>query len=292
MPKTEIRLWPGVPDLRALGARNFDDLIGASGALEGEGQGKLVQSGRDSSTLRYPLPGTVTPAGKRASQPRGAGTGFVYLTRWSGGSLREKTAARMTEPRSLSFAARAWNLFCHLREYGVGTAQPLAMGEEPAAIFASRSFLATRELELMQPLTGYLAERTDKDTRRRLAHSLGLMLARIFDARVELSQLRLESIFVARGAPKIACGSPVHGMASRNLPQLALATVHGGRIRDELGPEQSVQLLQHLLNQVDPTWRLARRDLYRVFYYSIGNRISSAERREILKRTLSANSSA
>lgn len=300
MPESTIRLWPGVPDLAALGARGFDDLIGASGALDGEERGEVVATDDDRVVLRYPLPGTVTRAGERAGRPRGAGTGFVYLTRWRAGSLRDKTAARLSAPRSASFAARAWNLICHLREYGVGTAEPLAMGEESAALFANRSFLATRELEAMQPLTDYVAHHRDATTRRRLAHAVGLMLARVFEARVDLPRLSLASLFVSRldageacAAQKIAESlghgeahddSPVPGLEKRPLPELALATVNGGRLLERFDERQALASCERLLAQVDEAWQLDPRELLRVFHYSIGRRMNRDRKRQILER--------
>jgi hypothetical protein len=300
MSETEIKLWPGVPDLHALGARDFDDLIGASGELEGEERGEVLLESAERSVLRYPLPGTLTRAGERPGRPRGAGTGFVYLTRWQGGSLRDKTAARLSAPRSLSFAARAWNLICHLREHGVGTAQPLAMGEETAALFSTRSFLATRELELMQPLADYLEANRGSTARRRLAHALGLLVARLFEARVELPTLSPETIFVSRegageecAAQKIqevlapvdkSCGSPVPGLEKRPLPELAIASVHGGCVVESFKERESMDLLRRLGAGVAESWQLDERELLRVAHYAFLRRVPRERRRALVSQ--------
>lgn len=305
MPESEIRLWPGVPDLHALGARDFDDLIGVSGQLEGEERGELIHEEPGRTVLRYPLPGTVTRAGERPTRPRGAGTGFVYLTRWTRGPLGERATARLTPPRSQSFASRAWNLICHLREHGVGTAQPLVMGEENSALFAKRSFLATRELELMLPIPAYLEQYRDPTSQRRLAHALGLLFARLFEAGVDLPHLRLDSVFVSHdggeGAcaaqkiqevlqPSATCNSPVPGLETNPLPELALATVHGGRIRDSLSEAEVLGVLRRMAEQVDSAWQLCPRELMRVAHYALLRRLPKARRRSLqaqLQRALS-----
>lgn len=290
MDDPRIRLWPGVPDLRSLGARELSDLLGDTPGLEAAGELELVQRDEGREVLRYPLPGTVTKAGAKPSAPRGAGTGFVYLRRWTGGSLKQKTAARLTHPRSTSFAARDWNLLCHLREHGVGTCQPLALGEEPSPLFASRSFLVTRELANMRPVPVHLQEATESDGRRRLAHALGLYLARIAEARVSLPHLRLDSIFVSR--PKAEGGScaaqasgasqasPVPGLARRPLPELALASVRGARVLESWSLDDTREQLQRLFAGVDEE-QLEPRLAYRVFHHAAGPRASRAEKRRV-----------
>jgi hypothetical protein len=283
MDDPRIRLWPGVPDLPALGVREFSDLMGDSPRPVAMERAELVYKDAVRQVLRYPLPGTVTPAGTRAEAPRGAGTGFVFVTRWTGGGLGDKSAARLTHPRSSSFAVRAWNLFCHLREHGVGTAEPMAMGEESSPLFASRSFLVTRELANMRPVSVYLSEVIEPDARRRLAHALGLFLGRIAEARVRLPDLGPDSIFVSRQGGAESCGavrsSPVPGLTRRPLPELALTTVHGGRVLESWTVDNTREELQHLFASVDDSWQLGPRFLYRVFHHACGPVITRAEKR-------------
>ena len=273
-----------MPDLASLGAREVADLLHEGGGLEGEARAERVRTAGERRVLRYPLPGTVHRAGEKPSAPRGAGTGFVYLTRWDGGSLRSKTTARLTTPRSSSFAARAWNLYCHLREHGVGTAEPMAMGEEGSPLFSSRSFLVTRALDNMRPLPVVLREGTGAVERRRLAQALGLFLGRIADARVRLPRLKLSAIFVARTPGGGSCGgaSPVPGLARRALPELALATVNGGRILESWRREDSLEFLQQLAAQVDGDWRLDGRDIQRVRRHATAG-LEAAERRSLAR---------
>lgn len=238
--------------------------------------------------LRYALPGTLRLPGVKPSPPRGAGTGFVYLRRWSGGSLAEKTAARLTHPRSTSFAARDWNLYCHLREHGVGTAQPMAMGEEAAPLFAARSFLVTRALANMLSLPDHLREHPGAEQRRHLAQALGLFLARIAEARVRLPRLELADVFVAQGRGAASCSAneapPVPGLARRALPELALASVTGGRILERWSLEETAAVLQCLASQVEEGWRLGPRLFYRVLRHAAGPDATREERKRAWRR--------
>ena len=270
--------------------------MGDTGALEGERPDSVVSRSAARTLVRYPLPGTVHFAGEKRTPPRGAGTGFVYLTRWTGGSFTEKARARLTTPRSASFAARAWNLFCHLREHGVGTAEPLAMGEEPGPLFASRSFLATRELDGMLSLPEYLAQGPDAAARRRLGHALGLTLAHVAGARVELPQLELDQIFVSRTAGGDGCAAnQLQEFVERKqlggtslpvsqLPEIAIAVVDGGRILEGFGIEERLEGLQRLAAQVDEGWEPTARELLRVARHALGANLQRAERHRALRR--------
>ncbi len=292
----QVRLWPGVPDLRALGASTFSDLMGDTDGLEGERTDGVISRSAARTLVRYPLPGTVHFAGEKRTPPRGAGTGFVYLARWTGGGFAEKARVRLQAPRSMSFAARAWNLFCHLREHGVGTAEPLAMGEEPGALFAGRSFLATRELDGMLSLPELLAQGPDAAARRRLGRALGLTLAHVAGARVELPQLELDQIFVSRTAGGDGCaanqlqefvGRKQQGGTSlpvSQLPEIAIAVVDGGRILDEFGVRERLDGLQRLAAQVDEAWEWTPRELLRIARLTLGAGLPREERRRALRR--------
>jgi hypothetical protein len=302
MVTSEIRLWPGVPDLHALGAKCFEDLMGASGELEGESLGEVQGEREGWRLLRYPLPGTMHAPGQKPSRPRGAGTGMVDLIRWSGGSLGSRMGTRFQTPRSASFAAHAWNLICHLREAGVGTAEPLAMGQENSAVFAKRSFLVTRALEPMQPLTDYLAANKGGEVRRHLLHALGLFLRRVQLAGVELPELGPRALFVTRlSATKVdACAiqkihvsmggtepkpaSPVPGFETRALPELALAQVHGGRIHGKLSIEERADHLAQLGMGPGVRELFSPRDLLRILHHALPLSLDRKGRRQAMVR--------
>jgi len=297
MSFAQVHFWPGVPDLAALGARQVEDLLGTGDALEEEERAEVVAQEEGRVVLRYPLPGTVTRVGERGRRPRGAGTGFVYLTRWTGGSLSERMSARLTPPRSSSFAAREWNLICHLREHGVGTAEPLAMGEERASVFARRSFLVTRELESMQRLPDYLAREHGAEPRRHLAHALGLFVARLRDARVELPGLELRQLFVSISGSGESCAvqqlsealgadTPVSGLRRSRLPQIALTSVRGGRVREAVQPEAAAEWLRRWVDQLEPAWEVSPLELARVAHHALTRGGSRARRRALWHRHL------
>lgn len=274
--------------------------MGLSGDLEGEPQGELLRSGGGVSVLRYALPGTVHHVGTKRTAPRGAGTGYVDVQRWTGGAWSERLGARFKAPRSESFAAHAWNLFCHLRESGVGTAEPLAMGQTASALFASQSFLVTRALEPMKSIPDYLAEHTDAEGRRCLAHALGLFLNRILEAGVALPALDPSHVFVSRRKEKPSCAirkiqdqvaggdahSPVPELVTSRLPELALGNVDGGRIQPELVLAARVEQLR--------LWGRGQRDLFsardllRIAHYALGNSTLPRERRRALRQLQTA----
>jgi hypothetical protein len=76
----------------------------------------------------------------------------------------------------------------------------------------------------------------------------------------------------------------VPGLARRPLPELALGSVDGGRILEAFGPADGAKLLQQLHDQIEPDWRLAPRELQRVFHYACGRRAAPAERRRAWRR--------
>lgn len=270
--------------------------MGGSGELEGESQGTFKVQGADYSVLRYPLPGTVHAPGEKPSRPRGAGTGYVELQRWTGGGLGARFGARLSQPRSASFAARAWNLICHLREAGVGTAEPLAMGQEESPLFARRSFLVTRALDPMQTLPEYLASNPGQVERNAVCHSLGLLLRRVQDAGVELATLSPQTLYVARLSNKqddncaiakikdAQQSSPVKGMRTRSLPELALADVNGARIHPELSIQQRATQLLGLARSPGVRETLDPRDLLRIAHHALGRTASPAERRRAMRQ--------
>ncbi|MFT7485410.1 MAG: hypothetical protein ACI9F9_001260 [Candidatus Paceibacteria bacterium] len=303
MVTSEIRLWPGVPDLRALGARSFEDLMGSTGELEGEPQGEPRPAPGEVEVLRYALPGTIHHPGTKPTAPRGAGTGFVDVWRWRGGPWGQRLSARFRSPRSESFAAHAWNLYCHLREAGVGTAEPMAMGQQNSMLFASESFLVTRAMEPMQSLREYLETNEDDRGRRQLCHALGLFLRRILQARVELPALTPATLFVSRRKLDASCAirkiadqaagrqpqvpTAISDLDTRPLPELALVDVHGGRIHEQFPVEaQRAQLQVWAANrEVQELFR--PRERLRVAHYALGTALAPRPRRRALRQLTS-----
>lgn len=308
MAQTELRLWPGVPDLAALGASSFDDLMGrAGGRLETEDRGTVVHRTARHLVLRLPLPGTPDAQGRVHERPRGAGTGWVYLTRYVGGRVSERLDARLSAPRSTSFAARDWNLICHLRGAGVGTPEPLAMGEVVRPVFSRTSFLMTRALDDMQPLPEWLVKHTGTDERRHAALALGLFLGRLVGSRVHLPWLEAAHLYLSAAgsadSPHVeddACAARkiaalvrgpepelIPGAVFRELPGVALGSVRSGRITPALLLSTQLETLRHAQRGLPPELRLTPREAFRVFHHAVGRGLSPIERRS-LWRQLSA----
>jgi hypothetical protein len=302
MPQTMIRLWPGVPDIEALGASRFEDLMGGGGLL-GEQRAEVVHRTRRHTVLRVPLPGTPDREGRVHEAPRGAGTGWVYLTRYTSGPLLERADARLSSPRSTSFAARDWNLICHLREHGVGTPEPLAMGEVVRPLFSGHSFLMTRALDSMQQLPEWLERNPGADQRRRAALALGLTLARLVASRVHLPRLEAEHLYLsaassdqspvedgACAARQIAAlvhdgpKTPVPGTVFRQLPEVALGSVRSGRITPALLLSTQLELLRNVMRGLPPELWPTPREAYRVFFHAVGRGLPGAERRSLWKQ--------
>ena len=236
---TQVLLDPGVPDLAALGAPAAEAWLEGFEAPGGE----LVTSDGGREVRRVPLPGTLS------GRPRGAGTGWVLWIRYGPAALAERLFARFTHPRSDSLAGREWNLFCALRRAGVATPAPLALVWEEHPLFAPRSALVTRALEGATPLEAWFARAGDPARRRRACTALGLALARMGAAGIDLplapgrllllededptrpaspaDACGLEQVLAARRAP-VDVGRPVRW---RRLPEVVVADARGGRIR-------------------------------------------------------------
>lgn len=307
MVQTEIRLWPGVPDLGALGASSFEDLMGRVGRLSTEDRAEVVHRTSRHTVLRLPLPGTPDPAGRVHESPRGAGTGYVYLTRYVRGGLGERLDARLSAPRSTSFAARDWNLICHLRQGGVGTPEPLAMGEIVRPVFSRCSFLMTRALDGMQPLVEWLRLHPEPSERRAATLALGITLARLIASRVHLPSIEAGHLYLASAssadsphveddacaAQKIAAlaqpkelGSLVPGAVFRRLPEVAVGSVRGGRITPALLLSTQLETVRHVLRGLPDELHPTTREAYRVFFHAIGRRTSRSERRSLWRQLI------
>ncbi len=281
MKAPHVRLAPGVPDLASLGARTVDELF-VAGALEGEPQAQVLATGPGVSLTRVPLPGTPGPGGRRIGRPRGAGTGWVWVERFERATLAESLRARLGHPRSTSLAARSWNLLCHLRAHGVPTPEPLAVGELGGEPFARRSVLVVRELERSTPLPRWWTE-AEPAARRAAARALGELLARIARAGLVLPELGLADLYLAqpRTPPGADCGSPVAGLRSRRLPELALARVRGGRL-GRLRARAGLAELERLGRDARDLGAVRPREWLAVWYRARGRGLTRSERRRDL----------
>jgi hypothetical protein len=279
-------LAPDVPDLSALGATQPEDLLGTGSPLLEEARAERVGGSAGSQLWRCPLPGTPGSDGRRNGPPRGAGTGWIYIRRYQQPTTRDLLRARLTHPRSDSLAQRDWNLLCHMRAEGVNTPEPLAVGSTASSWIAKRSFLVTRALDEVQPLIEWLAQSgVQLDVRRRGLRAVGLMLRRLFTARVELPGLRLEHIQLSiqdpvradldadacsmeqiaqvradrSGALPIVDGN----LRWRRLPTVVLTSVVGGGITKRVRPG-SVRKCLRSLNTEALACELQRSDRLRV----------------------------
>jgi hypothetical protein len=184
MNTSTLRLAPDLVDLASLGADCFEDLMGWTGDLVGESRAELVAEGRCWKLWRAPLPGTPDESGLVTEAPKGSGTGWIRIKRFEGGGFSDVMRARLKQPRSSSFAVKEWNLLCQLRERGVPTQEPLAVGEVSVALFSPSSVLVTRELESVLPMDAWLLERANGRSRARLSRALGVFFRRFFAAGV------------------------------------------------------------------------------------------------------------
>ena len=243
------KLAPGVPDWAALGASRPEDLLAGDG-LETAAVAHEVSRGKDSSLFRLPLPGTPDQ-GLPPARPRGAGTGFMYLRRYPSVRLGHALRTRLTAPCSDSAALRDWNLLCHLRSAGIVTPEPLAWCARGGSFFAQQSALVTRALTGTRPVLEWLEAEEDPARRRLGVTALGLALARLFTARVELPRLSLDHLHLStarsQSRPDSAAGDcgaeQLLGMQSdasdapfaaklswRRLPDVVLMNVSEGRM--------------------------------------------------------------
>jgi hypothetical protein len=258
-----IQLAPGVPDLASLGVADsesarIDDVVPP------QGRARTIASEDGVEAVRFPLPGTPDASGRLTGRPTGVGTGFVVMRRFTSAQLMPSWRARFTSPRSLSFAEREWNLFCHLRRHGVSTPEPLAVCSEDGAVFGCRSFLIVRELDDLEPLDGRIRAGLSRGERARIARSLGATLARIFRSGVVLPHLDVHSIRVgelrASASDRAPCAAQqiatlreraaIAGPRSRldfgRLPEIAIDDVRGGWIKGSVGSADRALVLSRL----------------------------------------------
>jgi len=289
MKTTTLRLAPDVPDLAGLGADCFEDLMGWTEGLVGGARAELVREGEGWKLWRAPLPGTPDEGGRVKERPQGAGTGWIRIKRFEGGGLGSAMRARLGQPRSSSFAAREWNLLCQLREAGVPTPEPLAVGEVSAPLFSPSSVLVTRELEDVQPMDTWLAERPDARSRARLSRALGVFFRRLFAAGLGPLELSPSSVVVGTEDPNADTDCAFVQLAPKtegslrfgDAPNVALEALPEGLGQAGLDPEEAVELLGRF---GEACGAASPRERYRVLHGACLRGLPRDERRALQQR--------
>ncbi len=280
-----------MPDWSALG---IDDL----GALLAGGapprRAERLADGDGFERWRVPLPGTPMPDGRRNGKPRGAGTGWLRLLRWTDARLGDRVRARVTAPRSASPAERAWNLSCALRAAGVPCAEPMAVAAD-GAIAAKRSLYVTRELEGLLPLDAWLERFPSARDRRELAAALGSFVARLAASGVRVPRFAWSDVVAhEKSGGRAACAleaitdardrAAVRGIPVSALPELALAEVADGALGDADAAAERVRLARALAASAPASARAASadaRDLARFVRGALGASATRADRRAL-----------
>ena len=224
---SRIRLSGAVEDLASLGFAGVDALL--DGRAELGDRVELVASFDGGEVLRVPLPGTPDAAGRVRERPRGAGTGWLRVTRYTGGRAAwlPLVRARFGTPPSESLGERDWNLACHLLEHGVGTPEPLAVAARGAGPVAAASCFVAREPEGAVPLVS-MASALDE---RALAALTGFV-ERVREARADLAAVEPDELLLVRDAEDDCGAHQIADLVSerrgepkrRRLPGVLLAS--------------------------------------------------------------------
>jgi hypothetical protein len=208
--------------------------------------------------------------------------GGVTVYRFRASAL-DLLKARVTEPRSSSLAARAWNLACHLRAHGVATPAPLALVEFGPAGGARDSVLAVRAPEHAEPLATWLARERRPRARRRGLRALGLALAALLRSETSLPQLGASSILVVPEEPEPGddggcAAARIAGLRSRpaavrklrlaRAPVFVFCDLVGGRIARRASPARRARWLRRLGERAPP--ELAPRERALVARFALG----------------------
>lgn len=282
VPDLNVILAPGVSDLAAIGARNLEALLGTGEPLEREANALDLPATEGSKRLRLPLPGTPVEGQAHRGRPRGAGTGWLELVRYASPGLRPLLQARFTHPRSMSLAEREWNLLCHLRAAGVSTQEPMAVAWAGGGPLRKRSALVVRALEGFKPAPDVLRSLQAPEGRRQALQAIGLFLGRLLRSGVELPGLCAEHLQISTadvtraessadacgleqvlGARAKSPGPPVPGMIWRELPEVALTSVEGGKLHPGgLSPKLVAQLRSKLSQAAEAAGLSPREILY------------------------------
>ena len=250
VPGLRLRLAPELPSVKALGLHDPNALL--EDPLPQDRAERLVSDG-GFERWRFPLPGTpLAPGGPMTERPQGAGTGWVRLERWRGGTWRTRWSARFSAPRSASLAERHWNLLCLLRAHGIGTQEPWAVGAVEGGLFAPASFLVTREFETPTRRLSDLLGGDEELDLGLLASAMAATFRALETARLVLPRLGPRNVWVQFGDhahDEGDCGlqqiatwredRALGGLARDPRPAILLADVRGGRVRTR-GVEPSV----------------------------------------------------
>lgn len=227
-PRAVERLaWatPGLgPD--ALGLDSMRELFEPSAALSP----RLERLERSATRehVRFPLPGTPDARGNLSGRPGPLGTGWLWLSVHRGG-LGALVRARCTHPRSASLAEREWNLYCHLRERGVGTPEPLLVGARGAGLVSMRSFLLVRAPVDAFPLPRWLRTDGHGAARARGLEALGRALALLLASGVEFARLSAEHLWITPSGSGECETEDRGGLRKNKLPGVTLVDVRGAR---------------------------------------------------------------
>lgn len=259
-----LRFAPGVADLASLGDGSAEAWLAAA-PDQLDPRAELVGEREGSQHLRLPLPGTPHADGDRSEAPRGAGTGWLHLHRYSGAGL-SSLVSRLTTPRSSSLAARHWNLICHLRAHGVGAPELVALGE--AARGPWTSFVITRELEGFTPASALIETGLAERERRLALRSVGLALRGLYRCGAWLPHLGLENVWIQTDAARgpDACGVieleslqrdartlRALGLRRTRLPAVAFTEFRRARVLDGVRPARRVRQLEALAAELPPS---------------------------------------
>lgn len=290
MNTSTLRLAPDLVDLASLGADCFEDLMGWTEGLVGAARAELVAEGEGWKLWRIPLPGTPDESGLVTEAPKGSGTGWIRVKRYEGGGLSDVMRARLKQPRSSSFAVREWNLLCQLRERGVPTQEPLAVGEVSAALFSPSSVLVTRELESVLPMDKWLKERADERSRARLSRALGVFYRRVFAAGVGPIELSPSALAVGLEDPTgeadcafVQLMPAVEGaLKFGDMPDVSIDVLPQGLSHVELTLSEQLSCLMAFGSQLAG---FSAREGYRVLYSACLRGLPREERRALFSQT-------
>jgi hypothetical protein len=234
--------------LQALGLASSELLVEPSPSLSPRYTELERQPGW--TRARFPLPGTADVYGNLTGKPGPLGTGWVWLTAYSGG-LGALLLARCTAPRSASLAEREWNLLCALRARGVGTCEPLVVGSRGNGFVARRSFLIVREPEGAFPLPRWLRTDGHGAERGRGLEALARALAQLLRSEIVLPGLAPEDLWLTPSGSG-ECETEVRdGLRKNKLPGVTIVRVGAGRFERRLAARRAaLQPLMRALSEL------------------------------------------
>ena len=232
MPTERLKWASGPAELAALGLKSAELLFAPGQALSPRYEA-LESAEPGVRRARFPLPGTSDVHGNLTGRPGALGTGWVWLTAYSG-DLRALLRARWTAPRSASRAEREWNLLCALRARGVGTCEPLLVGARGSGLVSGHSFILVREPEGAFPFPRWL--RTDGHGAER---ALGLeavarALQQLLRSEIVLADLMPEDLLLTPSGSGECEADAQGGLRKNKFPGVTFARVAHGRFERTL----------------------------------------------------------